>query len=143
MRAYSILFMLILCLFDSHAAGIIKGVVKDYNTKEELIGATVSLANLEGKGTVTGLDGSFILSGLKKDAVYVIECAYMGYEPKKVEISTAAAGKSILILLNQASVELASIEVKAAISRNNEVGARMLEKMSPTVLNVEIGRAHV
>ena len=136
MRAYSILFMLILCLFDSHAAGIIKGVVKDYNTKEELIGATVSLANLEGKGTVTGLDGSFILSGLKKDAVYVIECAYMGYEPKKVEISTAAAGKSILILLNQASVELASIEVKAAISRNNEVGARMLEKMSPTVLNV-------
>ena len=57
-------FVLLLGPASLFGAGDIKGIVKDQNTKEELIGATISLVATVGKGTVTGLHGSCILAGL-------------------------------------------------------------------------------
>ncbi len=127
-------FLFFLASINIWGAGNIKGTVKDLNTKEELIGATIAIADQSGKGTVTGLDGSFILHGLSQDKEYTIECAYVGYETKKIKVTPK--GKHIEIFLNQATHELAMIEVKGEISRNNEVGARLMEKNSPIVLNI-------
>ncbi|MGL4292963.1 MAG: carboxypeptidase-like regulatory domain-containing protein, partial [Bacteroidales bacterium] len=118
-RFHITLFLFITLTIQTFASTTIRGVVKDRQTKEELIGATVAIKDIHGKGTVTGLDGSFILNGITSNQV-TLECAYIGYE---TELIHAKTGSLVEIYLNQTSIELNSVEIKGNISRNNETGA--------------------
>lgn len=53
--------LLYVCV-PSMAETIIRGKIIDARTGEEIIGAAVILKELAGKGTVSGLDGSFTLN---------------------------------------------------------------------------------
>ena len=83
-------------------AGVVKGKIKDAQTGEEIIGASVIVKEDPGKGTVTGLDGSFNLS-VNRDK-YTLVCFYVGY--KKYEVSVAADKKEIVIPLKSDDVAL-------------------------------------
>ena len=50
-----------LLLIPSVEARIIKGKIKDVQSGEEIIGASVMIKGTKAKGTATGLDGSFQL----------------------------------------------------------------------------------
>lgn len=67
-------------------AGVIKGKIKDAQTGEEIIGASVIVKEDPGKGTVTGLDGSFNLS-VNRDK-YTLVCSYVGYKKYEVSVSS-------------------------------------------------------
>ena len=56
----------------------LKGRVKDSQSKEPLIGATVKVIGSD-VASVTDIDGNFQLSGLK-DGIYDIEIKYIGYK---------------------------------------------------------------
>ena len=88
-------------------AGVIKGKIKDAQTGEEIIGASVIVKEDPGKGTVTGLDGSFNLS-VNRDK-YTLVCSYVGY--KKYEVSIAADKKEIVIPLKSDDVALDEVVV--------------------------------
>ena len=56
----------------------IRGSIKDRNSKEPLIGATVQIVG-SNLATMTDIDGNFQLSGIK-DGIYDIEIKYVGYK---------------------------------------------------------------
>ena len=56
----------------------LKGRIKDAQTGEEIIGASVLVKEEPGKGAVTGLDGSFNLSVSRSK--YTLVCSYVGYQ---------------------------------------------------------------
>ena len=56
----------------------IRGSIKDRNSKEPLIGATVQIVG-SNLATMTDIDGNFQLSGVK-DGIYDIEIKYVGYK---------------------------------------------------------------
>ena len=64
----------------SQQSGICTGVVKD-NTGETIVGASVFVKGTT-KGTVTGADGDFSLSGVKKGATIVI--SFIGYVTQEI-----------------------------------------------------------
>ena len=59
---FKIVLVLLSLMSAGVQAGVIKGKIKDAQTGEEIIGASVIVKEDPGKGTVTGLDGSFNLS---------------------------------------------------------------------------------
>lgn len=137
MKHFQIVLLFITISFQTFASHTIRGIVKDRQTKEELIGATIAIKDINGKGTVTGFDGSFVLSDLPTAKV-TIECGYIGYVP---EVLTVQTGSTLEIYLNQASIELNTVEITAKAVRNNEIGARFLEKQAQTVLNIVSARS--
>ena len=62
----------------------LKGKIRDAQTGEEIIGASVVVKEEPTQGAVTGLDGSFNLSvGRKK---YTLVCSYVGYQKYEVVV---------------------------------------------------------
>ncbi len=79
--ATALLVLSMLCLV-SFAQGVqVQGIVKDA-TGEPMIGVSVVVKGTT-NGTVTGLDGDFILSGVKKSDVIMF--TYIGYKNKEVK----------------------------------------------------------
>jgi len=130
MKKRSLLFtvMVMLMAVTSFAQGVIQGVVKDANTDETLIGATVVV---EGTtfGVTTNLDGSFLLVAPAGDIKLSI--TYVGYESKVMDItvkdgSTYNVGN---ILLKSSAIGLDEVNVMAsvAVDRKTPVAVSTLD----------------
>lgn len=125
--------------FNAYAGDVLKGIIKDSQTKEELIGATIQVKELNGHGVITGLDGSFVLKDLPKGQTFTLQCSYVGYQV--TEIKVVADGKPFEIFLNQDAFELKSVTVTAGMSKNTDNGARFMEKKALNVINVVSARS--
>ncbi len=90
------------------AQGVVKGVVKDANSHETLIGATVVVEGTA-VGVTTNLDGSFTLSAPAGDQT--LKFSYVGYESQEVKVSVK----------NGATLNLGTINLKASAIGLNEV----------------------
>lgn len=115
----------------------VKGKIKDAQTGEEIIGASVCVKEEPSKGTVSGLDGSFSISTDKKR--YTLVCSYVGY--KKAEIEVNESRKEIEILLECNEVLLDRVTVAAHNPGRTEAGARGIEKRAMNVVNVLSAKA--
>ena len=76
---------LVLCLsfmvsLTSMAQGTLSGVIKDANTKETLIGATVMIVGTY-KGSATDIDGKYTIADIKKGD-YSVKVSFIGYADK-------------------------------------------------------------
>ena len=131
--------MLCLCLLSAiHIkAWDLKGRIKDANTGEEIIGASVQVKEEPGRGSITGLDGCFTLSADKKK--YTLVCSYIGY--KKVEIEVSSARNRIEIAMESNDVELAAVTVTAKNTGRTESAARGMEKQAMNVVNIMSSKA--
>lgn len=91
------------CSFGLQAQQItVKGVVKDANTGDAIIGANI-LEKGTTNGTITNFDGEFTLS-VKPNAVLLVK--YVGYK----EVEMLVAGKtSLIIQLNEDAVMLGEV----------------------------------
>ena len=69
-------------------AADIKGLVLDNQTKEPLIGATVMTGS---QGTVTDIDGKFVLEGLKK-GTHQLTIQYVAYKTVTLSVATGGVG---------------------------------------------------
>jgi hypothetical protein len=84
-RIIILLSLLIVCSFAAFSqgkTGTISGTVKDKNTQEMLIGASVSLENTQ-LGALTDVEGKFKLSGIVPKS-YNIKIQYLGYVSKTI-----------------------------------------------------------
>ena len=61
MNRFCVCTITLLVSVNSYATDVLRGVIRDANTKEELVGATVVVKGNAQKGAIPGLDGSFIL----------------------------------------------------------------------------------
>lgn len=66
---------------------MVKGTVKDANTGETIIGASVSYA--PGKGSVTDIDGNFTIK-IDSSGQYTLTVSYIGYEAQTQKITVGA-----------------------------------------------------
>lgn len=134
MRKY--LLLLLVALFTANSltyaqsGGMVTGKLLDAQTKEPLIGATVTI-----KGTKTaaaaGLDGSFKINAASGSTLVV---SYIGYVPKEVTVSGSKLGE---IELEPTSAGMKEVTVNAnaslAIDRQtpiavSSVGAKFIEE---------------
>ncbi|MEG1617490.1 MAG: TonB-dependent receptor [Bacteroidales bacterium] len=135
----SILFFTLSLVSMNGFAENLRGVIKDRQTNEELIGATVIIKELEGKAAVTGLDGSFLFKDIPEGKKLTLQCRYVGYN--SVEWVVVAGQTHHEVFLNQNSVELKDVVVSGTMSKNTDNGARFLEKKAFNVMNVVSARS--
>jgi hypothetical protein len=118
----------------------LEGVVRDAQSGEPLIGASVFLKTDKTTGTTTGLDGSFVLKNLKSNKVTLV-CSYISYKTLEKEISIPLAGfQKIYLELVSYETELQDITVVAS-NKNTDVGVRNMERISPNVINIVSARS--
>ncbi|MDA3929114.1 MAG: carboxypeptidase-like regulatory domain-containing protein [Prolixibacteraceae bacterium] len=106
---FTFLFIFLLT-FTTFAQYSVKGVVVDKDSKESLIGATVVLKGTT-KGTVTNIDGSFLLSKLPIGNQTLL-VSYIGYDPKEIEVANDGS---------QSTVSIPTIELKSNAIGLNEI----------------------
>jgi TonB-linked SusC/RagA family outer membrane protein len=84
----------------------VKGIVRDANTQEPIIGANIQEKGTR-NGTVSGADGTFRLAVKDNSAVLIV--SYVGYLPQEVPV----AGGQLEVLLRDDAVGLRQVTVTA------------------------------
>jgi hypothetical protein len=105
--------LLILLPMLALGAGKIRGKVIDKETKEELIGANVSLEGTT-MGAPTGVGGEFIILNVPT-GVYTVHATYVGYAPlsiANIRVNTDLTS-TIVIELTPSAVSVATVEIVA------------------------------
>lgn len=118
--------------------GILKGKITDARTQETLIGVTVMIKELPGKGTASDLDGNYTMS--LPMGIYTVVASYISYatiEITKVEIKKGVS--AILdIDMKESAQELQEVMV---VARKNMEAEKMLmlERQQSTVAVENLG----
>ena len=134
MRRYQLL--LLLFLFPVFVSAVdITGIVRDASSGELLIGANVYITGPAGKGTTTGLDGSFSLKNVKPGKC-VLRCSYISYKTVEKEINVPQSGRlKIDLTLVSYENELSDVIVLGN-AKTSDAGVRNIERLSSNVMNI-------
>src|ERR1700710_1501071 len=87
MKALRIIFILLLTQKIAFSQNTIKGKVLEEDTKEAVIGATIYFPDLK-TGTVTDLDGNFLMQKLPKGKL-VAQISAIGYGQKVISVNSS------------------------------------------------------
>ena len=116
---YSItLLFLILFSVSLLFGGNIKGVVKDAQTGDPLIGANITLEK-SFLGTTTDMDGAFILTRVP-DGEWVMKVEYLGYEKLSTQITVSAEAEALEIALTPTVFKGQEIVIEASRAKDRE-----------------------
>lgn len=129
-KARYFLFLLLLP-YTLLSQGVVEGIVKDALTGESLIG--VNIVYGPGKGTVTDIDGHYVLS--LEQGVYQMTASYVGYEPltKSVEIISGR----VSLDFSMKTILLSEVEVVGDIARVRETPVAF-STISPVKIEEEL-----
>ena len=105
----------------------VRGVVLDQESKQPLIGATVTIIGEVTKGAVTDVNGNFKIEKVPVGR-RTLKVSYIGYEPLTVPDVMVTAGKEVVLNLNMTE----------AISKMSEVTVTYDRKKDRTVTNNEM-----
>jgi len=104
--------LLVLLAIMPLAGKNIKGIIVDKTSKEPLIGATVQVVGTN-TGTITDVDGNFILSGLTEGQMYRIEIKYISYKPLQLSVEAGSASENGVYELDTDTQVLGDVTVVA------------------------------
>ena len=119
-------------LLSTQLDATVKGIVKDAETGEELIGATLVWKENPTKGTVSGLDGSFSIEKPERAAILI--CSYVGYAT--VEYPVAGTDVELTLLLKPLEQRMDEVVVYGNALNNSDHSARNIEKGAASVMNI-------
>lgn len=120
----------------------VKGVVLD-PAGEPIIGASVLLKGVNGVGTITDVDGNFILS-VPVDGV--LQVSYIGYKTTEVKVNGQSSLKVTLMedteMLDEVVVVGYGIQKKASVTGSVAAinSQKLMEVKAPSVTNMLAGR---
>ena len=119
------------------AAANIKGHILDKNTKEALIGAVVAVTENMHYHDAAALDGSYIVKNVQP-GTYHIKAQYIGYATQEQVITVKDANENITVefMMDNASIDMKEVEIKAERDKETDSYARDLEKNNQNVANV-------
>lgn len=111
---------------------IIRGQVLDVASSEPIIGATIMVDNNTSYGTITDVDGNFVIEQVPVGR-HTITASYVGYEPVVMKEQLLSTGKEMVLNLTmrESVTSLGEVVVKPRVNKQmplNEmaqVGARM------------------
>ena len=98
-----LLLFFVVLTFSAQAQRIVTGTVTDSATGETMVGVTVRVCELKGKGTVTDPSGCYRLQ-LPVGKSLTLEVSYVGYEPKKKTLSANEKGTVDFAIRQKASL---------------------------------------
>jgi len=127
--------LLLIAIFSGLQAETIRGIARDAVTGEALIGSTIYIKELN-KGTISGLNGSYILKNVPKGS-YIITCSYVSYQT--IEKKIAVNEKDVLVIdfnLMEQTSELDEVKVVSTRNKSSEINARTQERNADQVINV-------
>lgn len=113
-------------------AGIIRGTVSDYTTKEPLIGATVKV-NSTPVGTATDIDGHYALN--LKEGRHTFTVSYIGYADTTFTADILPDGKETIldVTLYPDATALQEVTVTAVARKDTETAMIEEERQSNVV----------
>ena len=121
MKKNRLFMFLALVLFSTatFAQGYVKGVIKDADTKETLVGATIAIQGTT-TGTISEVNGDFKLQSPK--GAQTIEISFVGYDTKVFEVNVADGKTKNLgiILLEAKFFGLTGINIVADRAKERE-----------------------
>jgi len=119
------------------AQGTVKGVLKDANSHETLVGTTIIVAGTQ-QGTTTDLDGSFSLK--VPTGKHALKISFMGYQPKEVNVTLNQGQTKNLGVINlkSATVGLQEVNVMASIAVNRKTPVA-ISTIRPQVIAQQLG----
>lgn len=122
----------------------ISGTITDANTRETLIGVSISVQNLSNVGTTTGTNGKYTLTLPKGE--YTLLVNYLGYAQKEINVVLNADAKRN-IELSQSSIELTEVTITSqrpdASVSNPQTGVNQMEVQQINKLPVLMGERDV
>ncbi|MCF8381222.1 MAG: TonB-dependent receptor [Bacteroidales bacterium] len=133
--AKALLLFLLLFLSNAAYSATIKGKIIDSKSGEVLVGANVYIKKSE-KGTISGLDGSYIIKNIPKGN-YTLICSYISY--KTIERNIVVSEEDIEDLnfyLESNSELLSEVSVTGYTDKSTDKSARSTERNSNLVINV-------
>lgn len=130
MRCLLVMISLIIALNAN--ADIVRGIVKDKQTGEAIIGACIIEKSKPNNGAISDINGNFELEISQKEGVIV--CSYVGY--KTIEFKVQDSSNEISILLDNSNNLLDEVTVVGENHGRTESAARFIEKNSLNVVNV-------
>lgn len=111
----------------------LSGTIRDKETGDPLIGATVVLSNTAFYA-VSGLDGSYVVRNVPTGE-YKVEVAYFSYQKYSQNI-TLKADLDLGVDLSSDQINLKAVEIMASRDITSESSARSDEKNAPALLNI-------
>lgn len=135
LRKLFIAFLVFSTICTTAFAGDIKGHVYDRNTREQLIGATITLKPTLSK-TFSALDGGFIFKNLA-DGTYHLHLSYVGYLELDTAIVIHGNNNSITsFYLIPKSSSLSGVVVTSVANAGSDEFARRKEQMANSIVNI-------
>jgi outer membrane receptor for ferrienterochelin and colicin len=113
--------------------GFVRGRIADGEFGGAMLGATITLENNPGVGTVTDMDGNYSLS--LPEGTYNIKISFISYSTQIFKDVKVKAGEVTMIdaTLKSSAEELAVVEVVAEARRDNETAMLMDMKKATNV----------
>ncbi|MBN2616002.1 MAG: carboxypeptidase-like regulatory domain-containing protein [Bacteroidales bacterium] len=135
MKNYFTLLLLITSFYVQ--AANIKGIIKDVNSNEILIGAEIFEKGNTNINAISGLDGSFILKNLPPGSHHLV-VNYIGYEQIDRIITIKNPGDQINVVfkLKPNETSLQQVNVVGQSDKESDIHARTEEKKSNNVINI-------
>lgn len=116
----------------------VKGTVTDKQSKEQLIGAIITIPELK-KNAVAKLDGTFAFERIPA-GTYHVRCTYVGYQAIDTVI-TVNKNIDLTLPLNNQSSALGEVVVKGKQDAESESTAKRSEQNAASVMNIISARA--
>ncbi|MEO1254180.1 MAG: carboxypeptidase-like regulatory domain-containing protein, partial [Bacteroidota bacterium] len=125
---------LLLIFFSCYATAqySVNGIVKDAQTGEALIGATVKIKGTT-KGKITDLDGQFTIGRIAEPNL-TLEASYIGYETQELTLVLSERATNLTIRLIQNTTDLEEVVVEGVAE--GQIAAMVIMKKAANIKNV-------
>ena len=138
MKKIIILSLLVLVSVILNAQnGKLVGSVKDAETGEELIGATIIIMGISPSiGMITDFDGNYIVNKIPA-GTYNIRCSFISYQKKIIENITIKANEDaeLHVVLSSESHDLKEVVITGRTVRETENAIMTMQRKSATVVD--------
>lgn len=137
MRKAFILFLLLVSGFAGWSQkNTLSGIVYDAQNGETLIGATIQVVGIDGKGASTNLNGFFSFPGIEAAEIEVV-ISFIGYDTKKQALVFNQSNAAFIeVRLKPATITLGQVNIVELSA--NQVGDREVEtsqhRLSPKAI---------
>ncbi|MGA9326137.1 MAG: TonB-dependent receptor [Salegentibacter sp.] len=131
MKSRILFMLLVVATFVVHGQNTFKGHITDSETQQPVAGATIYFPQLE-KGTVTDLDGNFLLKNLPNGS-YKLLISSIGYSSYSQDISLPA--KDLALALEPSAIEMEEVIVSTPFHQLQSQNVMRVEREDVSELN--------
>lgn len=123
--------LLVVATFAVHGQNTLTGHITNSETQQPVAGATIYFPQLE-KGTVTDLDGNFLLKNLP-DGFHKLVISSIGYSSYSKEISLPA--KDLVLALDPSAIEMEEVIISTPFHQLQSQNVMRVEREDVSELN--------